>query len=242
MASHSIFTVKCKENTGIPARAQLASSVLTWVRIHCLGNGATRQGQVLTTSVNIVMAIPYRTTWSRQSLTEAPSSGNSKLCQVDNSDQPSVSLPHCLNFCLAQIDSPSTYMPRPDLPFYWDIPFMFCPSSFWMLPFNVSRQGFAQHLLFRSPRCSMLVPSLAIAFWAPFCSTNLFVCLSPGPHHSNYYSFTVSLDILVVPTCDLQKCWATLSGSFPLIVIFGVIVFISTKRLNGILRGVVLNP
>lgn len=74
MASHSISTVKCKENTGMPARAQLASSVLTWVRIHCLGNGATRQGQVLTTSVNIVMAITYRTTWSRQSLTEAPSS------------------------------------------------------------------------------------------------------------------------------------------------------------------------
>lgn len=74
MASHSISTVKCKENTGMPARAQLASSVLTWVHIHCLGNGATRQGQVLTTSVNIVMAITYRTTWSRQSLTEAPSS------------------------------------------------------------------------------------------------------------------------------------------------------------------------
>lgn len=118
MASHSISTVKCKENTGMPACAQLASSVLTWVRIHCLGNGATRQGQVLTTSVNIVMAIPYRTTWSRQSLTEAPSSGNSKLCQVDNSDQPSISLSHCLDSCLAQIDSPSTYIPRPDLPFF----------------------------------------------------------------------------------------------------------------------------
>lgn len=114
MASHSISTIKCKENTGMPACAQLAFSVLTQVRIHCLGNGATRKGQVLTTSVNIVMAIPYRTTWSRQSLTEMPSSGNSKLCQVDYSDQPSISLPHCLNSCLAQIDSPSTYIPPPE--------------------------------------------------------------------------------------------------------------------------------
>lgn len=110
-----------------------------------------------------------------------------------------------------------------DLPFFWDIPFMPCPSSFCLLPFSA-------------------LPSLAIAFWAPFCSTNLFVCLSPGPHHSNYYSFTISLDILVVPTCNLQKCRATLSGSFPLVVTFGVIVFISTKRLTGSLRRGALNP
>lgn len=117
MASHSISTIKCKKNTGMPACAQLASSVLTQVRIHRLGNGATHKGQVLPTSVNIVMATPYRTTWSRQSLTETPSSGNSKLCQVDYSDQPSISLPHSLNSCLAQIDSPSTYIPRPE-PFF----------------------------------------------------------------------------------------------------------------------------